>query len=408
MRRTRGRPLPRHELAPERALGFGYALGDRIRGRAILFNQPLRIRAREGSADGITLTTAVAVPPSASPSNGTTITIPVGSSSASSDPVSVDVRSDEAYKQGDGTVTVSISGTSGGNYEALDTTDTASTTAKGNISAGCLPMATPSSATAAAAATTAIATVRVNRRMRATNGGVPEGRTVVVDRVRGEVEFENSTIEDFVLLRGNGSPMFLLANVVDDLSMGITHVVRAEEHLPNTPKQQMIWRGLGHEPPVWAHVPVLVNDRPDVAALARTGGVHVGQDDLKPMDARRVVGAAAHVGLSTHTHEQIDAAVWEPVSYIAVGPVFGTHTKLTGHNPVGLELVQLAAAAAVTNTIRFGTNVCLVPQRNPIHLAKEVATLDRISGGRVEIGMGAGWNEHEHRTQTRLPARSVR
>jgi glutamyl-tRNA synthetase len=89
---------------------------------------------------------------------------------------------------------------------------------------------------------------------------VPEGRTVVVDRVRGEVEFDNSTIEDFVLLRGNGSPMFLLANVVDDLSMGITHVVRAEEHLPNTPKQQMIWRGLGHEPPVWAHVPVLVNE----------------------------------------------------------------------------------------------------------------------------------------------------
>ncbi|MFZ9628896.1 MAG: glutamate--tRNA ligase [Ilumatobacteraceae bacterium] len=89
---------------------------------------------------------------------------------------------------------------------------------------------------------------------------VPEGRTVVSDQVRGEVEFDNSTIEDFVLLRGNGSPMFLLANVVDDMSMGITHVVRAEEHLPNTPKQQMIWRGLGHEPPVWAHVPVLVNE----------------------------------------------------------------------------------------------------------------------------------------------------
>jgi glutamyl-tRNA synthetase len=89
---------------------------------------------------------------------------------------------------------------------------------------------------------------------------VPEGRTVVRDLVRGEVEFDNTTIEDFVLLRGNGSPMFLLANVVDDMSMRITHVVRAEEHLPNTPKQQMIWTALGHEPPVWAHVPVLVNE----------------------------------------------------------------------------------------------------------------------------------------------------
>ena len=90
---------------------------------------------------------------------------------------------------------------------------------------------------------------------------VPEGSTVVDDLVRGRVEFQNDTIEDFVLLRGNGSPMFLLANVVDDVSMRITHVVRAEEHLPNTPKQQMLWEALGHTPPTWAHVPVLVNEQ---------------------------------------------------------------------------------------------------------------------------------------------------
>jgi glutamyl-tRNA synthetase len=90
---------------------------------------------------------------------------------------------------------------------------------------------------------------------------VPDGVTVVKDLVRGEVSFDNSTIEDFVLLRSNGTPVFLLANVVDDIEMGITHVVRAEEHLPNTPKQQMLWEALGHEPPQWAHVPVLVNDQ---------------------------------------------------------------------------------------------------------------------------------------------------
>jgi len=90
---------------------------------------------------------------------------------------------------------------------------------------------------------------------------VPDGRTVVRDLVRGDVDFDNDTIEDFVLLRGNGSPMFLLANVVDDMSMGITNVVRAEEHLPNTPKQQLLWEALGHAPPVWAHVPVLVNEQ---------------------------------------------------------------------------------------------------------------------------------------------------
>ena len=90
---------------------------------------------------------------------------------------------------------------------------------------------------------------------------VPVGHTVVHDTVRGEVDFANDTIEDFVLLRSNGTPVFLLANVVDDIAMNITHVVRAEEHLPNTPKQQMLWDALGKTPPVWAHVPVLVNEQ---------------------------------------------------------------------------------------------------------------------------------------------------
>ncbi len=88
-----------------------------------------------------------------------------------------------------------------------------------------------------------------------------EGTTIVHDQVRGDVEFDNRLIEDFVLVRGNGTPVFLLANVVDDHSMSITHVVRAEEHLPNTPKQQLISVALGHEPPSWAHVPVLVNEQ---------------------------------------------------------------------------------------------------------------------------------------------------
>jgi len=90
---------------------------------------------------------------------------------------------------------------------------------------------------------------------------VPEGSTTVRDQVRGDVEFDHSVIEDFVLVRSNGTPVFNLANVVDDMSMGITNVIRAEEHLPNTPKQQMIWTALDREPPVWGHVPVLVNEQ---------------------------------------------------------------------------------------------------------------------------------------------------
>lgn len=91
---------------------------------------------------------------------------------------------------------------------------------------------------------------------------VPDGGpTVVDDRVRGRVEFAHSSIEDFVIARADGSPLFVLANVVDDVEMRITHVIRGEEHLSNTPKQQLLWRALGHEPPVWAHLPVIVNEK---------------------------------------------------------------------------------------------------------------------------------------------------
>jgi glutamyl-tRNA synthetase len=87
------------------------------------------------------------------------------------------------------------------------------------------------------------------------------GVTVVRDVVRGEPTFDNDKLEDFVIARADGSAVFLLANVVDDTLQAITHVIRAEEHLPNTPKQQLLWQALGHEPPVWAHVPVVVNEK---------------------------------------------------------------------------------------------------------------------------------------------------
>jgi len=91
---------------------------------------------------------------------------------------------------------------------------------------------------------------------------------------------------------------------------------------------------------------VIVNDRADLAMLAGAAGVHVGQDDLTPADARRLLGADALVGLSTHSVEQIQAAIREPISYLAVGPVFGTRTKDTGYSAVGLELVSAAARLA--------------------------------------------------------------
>ena len=91
---------------------------------------------------------------------------------------------------------------------------------------------------------------------------------------------------------------------------------------------------------------LVVNDRPDIARLVGAGHVHVGQEDLSPTDVRRITGADAIVGLSTHTVDQIDAALREPISYLAIGPTYRTATKATGYEAVGLEAVADASRRA--------------------------------------------------------------
>ena len=100
-----------------------------------------------------------------------------------------------------------------------------------------------------------------------------EGTVVVDDQVRGQVEFPCSAMDDFVVVKGSGAPLFALANVVDDIDMAITHIIRGEDLLPTTPKQILLWRALaatgwqvamGGGPvgdlPVFAHLPMLVHE----------------------------------------------------------------------------------------------------------------------------------------------------
>jgi glutamyl-tRNA synthetase len=85
------------------------------------------------------------------------------------------------------------------------------------------------------------------------------GETVFVDRLRGEVKFENAQIDDQILLKADGFPTYHLANVVDDHLMGISHVIRAEEWLSSTPKHVVLYQAFGWEPPEWIHMPLLRN-----------------------------------------------------------------------------------------------------------------------------------------------------
>ncbi len=99
---------------------------------------------------------------------------------------------------------------------------------------------------------------------------------------------------------------------------------------------------------------VVVNDRADIAVLSGAQGLHLGQDDLAPADARVIVGPECWVGLSTHTESQWRAAIADPIGYVAIGPVFDTGTKATGHQPVGTAAVSRVAAATARPVVAIG------------------------------------------------------
>ena len=97
-----------------------------------------------------------------------------------------------------------------------------------------------------------------------------EGATVYQDQILGEISTPNSAIQDFVIRRSDGSAVYNLAVAIDDRDMGITQVVRGQDHVPNTPRQLMILRALGAEPPAYAHLPLLHG--PDGKKLSKRHG----------------------------------------------------------------------------------------------------------------------------------------
>lgn len=99
---------------------------------------------------------------------------------------------------------------------------------------------------------------------------VRPGRVVVHDLVRGEVAFEAEEFGDFVILKSDGWPAYNFAAVVDDHLMGVSHVIRGEDHLPNTPRQLLLYEALGMRPPEFAHLPLILG--PDRSRLSKRHG----------------------------------------------------------------------------------------------------------------------------------------
>ena len=98
----------------------------------------------------------------------------------------------------------------------------------------------------------------------------PVGEIVFEDMLRGKISFPASEIDDFIIMRSDGTPTYHFAVVIDDLTMGITHVIRGDDHISNTPKQLLIYQALGAEPPKYAHIPMVLGR--DGARLSKRHG----------------------------------------------------------------------------------------------------------------------------------------
>ncbi len=107
-----------------------------------------------------------------------------------------------------------------------------------------------------------------------------EGETLVADQVQGEIRFPNKDLDDFVILRSDGSPTYMLAVVVDDHDMAVTHVIRGDDHLTNAARQTILYQALGWTVPVFAHIPLIHG--PDGAKLSKRHGA-LGIDAYRAM-----------------------------------------------------------------------------------------------------------------------------
>lgn len=106
------------------------------------------------------------------------------------------------------------------------------------------------------------------------------GQTVIRDTVQGDVTIQNATLDDMIVLRSDGTPTYMLAVVVDDHDMGVTHVIRGDDHLNNAARQQMVYDAMGWTVPVWAHIPLIHG--PDGKKLSKRHGA-TGVEEYQAM-----------------------------------------------------------------------------------------------------------------------------
>ena len=123
------------------------------------------------------------------------------------------------------------------------------------------------------------------------------GETIIQDEVQGKISIKNNQLDDMILLRSDGSPVYMLAVVVDDHDMGITHVIRGDDHLNNAARQNLIYNALGWNIPVYAHIP-LIHGEDGKKMSKRHGATSIKEYELSGYPARGLRNYLARLGWS--------------------------------------------------------------------------------------------------------------
>lgn len=134
---------------------------------------------------------------------------------------------------------------------------------------------------------------------------IPDGTIVVHDLVLGHVRFEADTIDDFIIVKSNGSPLYNFTSIIDDLQMEISHVIRGADHLANTPKQILICQALGFDPPLFAHLPMVLGSSKGEKLSKRHGATSVEQYQADGYLPEALINFLVRLGWSYDDKEEI-------------------------------------------------------------------------------------------------------
>ncbi len=182
-----------------------------------------------------------------------------------------------------------------------------------------------------------------------------DGETVIRDRVQGDVTIRNDQLDDMIVLRSDGTPVYMLAVVVDDHDMGVTHVIRGDDHLNNAARQMLVYNAMGWKVPVWAHIP-LIHGEDGKKLSKRHGALGVEEWAAEGYPASAMRNYLARLGWS-HGDEEFftdaQALEWFDLDGIRKAPARFDTKKLA--NLSGQHIAAAEDAALVTGIQEYLT-----------------------------------------------------